>query len=138
MAGTIADAIDWIVTQAAAVTGIAAAGTPDDFMGVNDIKVTVFESEADYATDADHIARDLSTITVLMTLPRGDLASAITVLKGKPLALANKIRTDPSMGGNVQTYGGLTSRFFGMPWQGLDEIGYQITISGVKIRSTIS
>lgn len=136
---TISSAVDWWATQAASVTGVAiATGIPDDLIGSNNVVFMCFDASGVLSSDAANQGRDLYTIRGLLIMPRADLKSAILTLRGMPVAIADKVRADPTMGGTVQTYEQITYQFApALDWQGVQSIGYVIDITGVKIRGVV-
>lgn len=135
---TIAQAVDWLAVQAAAVTGVAVStGIPDYAIGTNSIWFVCYDQSAVLSSDAASQYRDLYTIRCLLVLAGDDMKSAILSLRGLPVSIANKVRADPTMGGYVQTYDQITYQFVpALEWQGVKSIGYVIDVTGVKIRPT--
>jgi hypothetical protein len=134
----LSDAITWTTAQIATITGIDAASGPTDTMGVNGLVAMVYDSSGTFGLDAYRDGRDLSTIRIILLYPRSDLKSAIAALTGKPQAIADKIRLDPTMGGYVSTFDAINYQFVTIPWQAIDAAGYQIDITGVKIRRVLT
>jgi len=93
------DAITWLNTQIAAISGVDVAAVPTENIGVNGLIAMIYDASGTLTSD-DHLqARDLSAIRILLIYPGQDLRQAVTVLAGKPQLIANKIRTDPTFDG---------------------------------------
>lgn len=134
----IEDAISWWISQARGIPGIIMASEPNERIGTNGVIFMAYMRSARLGTDADRQGRDLYSIQGLLVAPKADLKTALALLKGIPLALSNLVRVDPSMGGNVQTFGGIEVQLVPqIQWQAVEATGYTITITDVKIRDAL-
>lgn len=126
-------AIEWIQDQALSLTGVGYA--PDNLTDASstNIWVMVYPGSGDIVSNSANWGYDLDNIEIRIYTPRGDLGESMYRLEGYPHNLARKIQADRTLGGNVSTYDDrMAYRFFADTWAGVDVIGYQLTINGVK------
>lgn len=128
----IDSAIAWLQTGVSALSGIDHAPPTVSDTASNRVWVYTYLSGGEYTTVAAGDGRDFHTLRVEIMTYRGNLVDAVKRLQGLPQAVARLVQADPTMGGNVSTYGTMVYNFTAVEWAGQAAVGYIITIDRIK------
>jgi len=133
----IQDAIAWIQGQAATVTGIQQAPTIPNDNAANTTWCIAYPESGEFSTVAADDGRDFHNVRIEILTYRNDLFQAMRRLSGLPEALAHKIMGDPTMGGTVSTYDTITYQFAASEWAGVPVVGYILTVTRIKLITSV-
>lgn len=131
---TLQGAIEWIQDQVATVNSTANnPDNPADTANSTNMWIIAYPAGGEITSTSDSFGIDLDTIRIQVLTPRGDsLSEAMQHLEGYPHNIARKIQADPTMNGQVETFGGITYTFIAAEWSGVPTVGYSMDITGVK------
>ena len=133
------NALSWLSTNLQTITGInIVQSIPDGNMANSIVWALVLPGDGTFSLDSYASARDLHNVRILLGTSQSDMKSAIIRLAGKPEAIADKIRSNPTMGGNVSTFESVTYQFIPGTWQDIPFLGYVLTINNVKLMRTLT
>ena len=130
-------AIEWIQDQALTISGVGSA--PDnlsELAGSSLLFVVVYPASGEITRAGAGWGRDFDNIQIMILTPRQDLSESMMRLEGYPHNLAHKINGDETMGANVSTFENITYQFISDQWNGIDVIGYSMTVNRVKTLTT--
>jgi hypothetical protein len=130
-------AVEWVQDQALTISGVGSApDNPSELAGMSTLFVVTFPVEGEIGSSAANWGRDYDNIQVMILTSRGDLNEAMQRLEGFPHNLARKIQADLTMGTNVSQFENMSYRFTATQWNGVECVGYILTINRVKQLTT--
>jgi hypothetical protein len=141
---TLQSTIEAIQDAVLTVSGIKNAPdyAPDKLPGVFPFVVTYPDSGV-WMWGTAGAKKGLHSITVELHVSRNDIVFALKELDLYVETIPNAIMKDPTLGGNVDTFGGaggeaITYQYGPMNYGGVDTMGITFTINNIKIRSAIT
>lgn len=133
------DAINWIASQVATVTGIKTAqAIPTDGLPNVEMWAAVIPGDGTFSLDSKGSGRDLHNVRILVGTSRGDLQTAMYRLVGVPEGIADKLRADPTLGATVATFDTVSYVFAPGVWNDIPFLGYVLTVTNIKLLRAIT